>query len=247
MCSISFLSCCVCRKTHMTEVWLVMLWQEIHPRPLSAPVCPVENSGKAFIRCVCVCVKICCVHVQMTVSVTSTSLVGPKSVHHLAAHPHKRPPTPDTLFSGSYHPYPLWRAWTVGAWKWLAIWTGFLSSSLSISHLQFHCCGSPCSLTCCLISDPHTPDPGGRRWVLLHPSQAINKQANMDRLFLSSLIFILFANCKRKEKKLNSNLISFKVGSFCTISSSPSGASVEDELQCCATGRPPALICITTV
>lgn len=73
--------------------------------------------------------------------------------------------------SPSNPPSPWWRALSVGAWKWLAIWTGSVSNSLSISRLQFHCCGSPCSLTCCLISDPH-PQPWRPMLSVINPLTA---------------------------------------------------------------------------
>lgn len=120
---------------------------------------PVSHFYIYICLCVCICVNVRCLHVRTTVTVTSTFQVD------LATPPPKR-----TLYttltshtnihihaSPSHPPSPLVESEECGSVK-VTGYLDWLSSpnSLSISRLQFHCCGCPCSLACCLISDPHT-------------------------------------------------------------------------------------------
>lgn len=87
-----------------------------------------------------------------------------------------------------------------GVWERESDWLSglaFVSNSLSISRLQFHCCGRPCSLACCLISDPHTPPGRPARSVTTSTSpRHINKQ-----IHAFPCLFFFVAKCKKIEEE----------------------------------------------
>lgn len=111
----------------------------------------------------------------------------------------------------THPPSPWWRARGVGAWKWLAIWTSSrLPTACQLVCLQFHCCGCPRSLACCLISDPHT-SPWRPALNITNPPPTLHTEpTNKQFLQCSSLVFVQNANKTEKDRNNNTDSISFK-------------------------------------